>query len=268
MFITSRFPSLGFDQFWISPPEYFEFTEWNRSFSRVGAFTTGELNLSASDRPTAGADGQRGRRAAEDAGRAGRPAAGISRQRRRARAAPTSRCCRTRPGRRCLAAGRSSARPSASTADRGRSSASCRRASTSWTTRSRCGCPCAWTQSNRSNRGNHGLYLIGRLADGRSMSEAQAENQHVASPVGKNSSRKPTSPAPTFTSSRWSPHRPRSSAAPRAPSGSCRQRSASCCSSPARTSPTCCSRGPRPGTASLPCAPRLARAGGGCSASS
>ncbi len=29
--------------------------------------------------------------------------------------------------------------------------------------------------SNRSNRGNHGLYLIGRLADGRTMSEAQAE---------------------------------------------------------------------------------------------
>jgi putative ABC transport system permease protein len=51
MFITSRFPSLGFDQFWVSPPEYFEFTEWNRSFSRVGAFTTGELNLSANDRP-------------------------------------------------------------------------------------------------------------------------------------------------------------------------------------------------------------------------
>ena len=51
MFLTTQFPSLGFTEFWVSPPEYFEFRELNRSFSAVGAFTTGEVNVMASDRP-------------------------------------------------------------------------------------------------------------------------------------------------------------------------------------------------------------------------
>src|SRR5688572_28356855 len=42
MFLTSRFPAMGFDQFWVSPPEFFEFREINQSFAAVGAFTTGE----------------------------------------------------------------------------------------------------------------------------------------------------------------------------------------------------------------------------------
>ena len=51
MFLTSRFPAYGFDQFWVSPPEYFEFRELNRSFATVGAYTTGEVTLSTGDRP-------------------------------------------------------------------------------------------------------------------------------------------------------------------------------------------------------------------------
>jgi predicted permease len=51
MYFTTQFPSLGFLQFWVSPPEYMEFREINRSFSSVGAFTTGEANLNAGDRP-------------------------------------------------------------------------------------------------------------------------------------------------------------------------------------------------------------------------
>jgi predicted permease len=51
MYLTTQFPSLGFLQFWVSPPEYLEFRELNRSFSSVGAFTTGEVNLTAGDRP-------------------------------------------------------------------------------------------------------------------------------------------------------------------------------------------------------------------------
>jgi predicted permease len=35
----------------VSPPEYFEFREFNRSFADVGAYTTGEVNLTAGDRP-------------------------------------------------------------------------------------------------------------------------------------------------------------------------------------------------------------------------
>lgn len=51
MFLTTQFPAFGFDQFWVSPPEYFEFRELNQSFSAVGAYTTGEVNLTAGDRP-------------------------------------------------------------------------------------------------------------------------------------------------------------------------------------------------------------------------
>jgi predicted permease len=42
-FFSSEFP--------VAPAEYFEFRAINRSFSDVGAFTTGEVNLTASDRP-------------------------------------------------------------------------------------------------------------------------------------------------------------------------------------------------------------------------
>ncbi|MBA3268918.1 MAG: ABC transporter permease, partial [Acidobacteria bacterium] len=51
MYLTTRFPAFGFDQFWVSPPEYFEFREINQSFAAVGAFTTGEVNLTSGDRP-------------------------------------------------------------------------------------------------------------------------------------------------------------------------------------------------------------------------
>jgi putative ABC transport system permease protein len=53
MYLTSRFGAPGPQarEFWISPPEYFEFREINRSFAEVGAYTTGEVNLTAGDRP-------------------------------------------------------------------------------------------------------------------------------------------------------------------------------------------------------------------------
>ena len=51
IYISGQFPQMGFDQFWISPPEFFEFQERTRAFSSVGAFTTGQANLSAPDRP-------------------------------------------------------------------------------------------------------------------------------------------------------------------------------------------------------------------------
>src|SRR5918998_2762981 len=51
MYLTTQFPAFGFSQFWVSPPEYFEFREINQSFAAVGAFTTGEVNLTAGDRP-------------------------------------------------------------------------------------------------------------------------------------------------------------------------------------------------------------------------
>src|SRR4029453_4099247 len=51
VYLTTQFPGFGFDRFWVSPPEYFEFRELNQSFAAVGTYTTGEVNLTAGDRP-------------------------------------------------------------------------------------------------------------------------------------------------------------------------------------------------------------------------
>ena len=50
MFITSQFPALGFNQFWVSAPEFLEFRDWNRSFDSVGAYSVRAANL-GTDRP-------------------------------------------------------------------------------------------------------------------------------------------------------------------------------------------------------------------------
>jgi predicted permease len=50
VFITSQFPTLGFDQFWVSPPEFVEFRQHNASFKSVGAYTIRATNLGV-DRP-------------------------------------------------------------------------------------------------------------------------------------------------------------------------------------------------------------------------
>jgi predicted permease len=51
VFITSQFPALGFDQFWVSAPEFLEFRERNQSFEDVGAYRAGEVNLGTQDQP-------------------------------------------------------------------------------------------------------------------------------------------------------------------------------------------------------------------------
>ncbi len=51
LYFTTQFPAQGFLHFWVSPPEYLEFQRLNRSFSDVGAYTTGESNLTTGDRP-------------------------------------------------------------------------------------------------------------------------------------------------------------------------------------------------------------------------
>jgi putative ABC transport system permease protein len=45
MFITSQFPALGFDQFWISAPEFLEFRDHNQAFENVGGYRAGAANL-------------------------------------------------------------------------------------------------------------------------------------------------------------------------------------------------------------------------------
>jgi len=49
--VTSQFPEMGFDQFWVSPPEFLELQERSRSFQALGAYTTGEDNLGTRERP-------------------------------------------------------------------------------------------------------------------------------------------------------------------------------------------------------------------------
>jgi predicted permease len=50
-FLTTRFEPRGVDESSLSLPEYLELVELSQSFSVIGAFTTGEVNLSARDRP-------------------------------------------------------------------------------------------------------------------------------------------------------------------------------------------------------------------------
>jgi predicted permease len=49
MKIASQFPN--YDEFWISLPEYLEFRKWTHAFSSVGAYQTGQSNLSTTERP-------------------------------------------------------------------------------------------------------------------------------------------------------------------------------------------------------------------------
>lgn len=50
-YVTTKFPSLNFEQFWMSMPELIELAEHNESFSSVGAFSAGAVNLN-SERPS------------------------------------------------------------------------------------------------------------------------------------------------------------------------------------------------------------------------
>jgi putative ABC transport system permease protein len=51
VFITSQFPGLGFDQFWVSAPEFVEFAEANKSYEHVGGYRAGAVNLGTQDQP-------------------------------------------------------------------------------------------------------------------------------------------------------------------------------------------------------------------------
>ncbi|MPY86934.1 MAG: FtsX-like permease family protein [Luteitalea sp.] len=49
--VASQFPSLGFDRFWISAPEFLELRDWNRSFENIGGYRTGLASVGGVDRP-------------------------------------------------------------------------------------------------------------------------------------------------------------------------------------------------------------------------
>lgn len=49
--VYSRFPLLGFDRFWVSPPEYLDLRSGARSFEDLGAYRQGEVNLTGRSEP-------------------------------------------------------------------------------------------------------------------------------------------------------------------------------------------------------------------------
>ena len=54
--ITSQFPQIGFEQFWVSMPEFVEYRDNNHSFVSVGAYRADEVNLGV-DPPARVVDG-------------------------------------------------------------------------------------------------------------------------------------------------------------------------------------------------------------------
>jgi putative ABC transport system permease protein len=49
VYLYSQFPGLGFDEFWISPPEFRELQERAHSFSAIGAWRTGRVNVAGTE---------------------------------------------------------------------------------------------------------------------------------------------------------------------------------------------------------------------------
>ena len=49
--ITSKFPTQGFERFWISPPEFMEYRDWNESYTAVGAYRAFEVSIQGNETP-------------------------------------------------------------------------------------------------------------------------------------------------------------------------------------------------------------------------
>ena len=47
VYVTTQFPTLGFDQFWMSVPEFREYREWSTSYDAIGGYSVGASNLGA-----------------------------------------------------------------------------------------------------------------------------------------------------------------------------------------------------------------------------
>ncbi|MFW6200195.1 MAG: ABC transporter permease, partial [Gemmatimonadota bacterium] len=49
--LSTAFPTMGFEEFWVSPPEYYELREWNQVFEEVGGYRVGSASVETYDRP-------------------------------------------------------------------------------------------------------------------------------------------------------------------------------------------------------------------------
>ena len=51
MIVYSQFPAMGFNRFWVDPLEFLDYRRWNHSFQSLGAYVTGPVNVSGRDQP-------------------------------------------------------------------------------------------------------------------------------------------------------------------------------------------------------------------------
>lgn len=49
--VYSQFPTMKFDRFWVDPVEYTEYRRWNKSFEHLGAYVTGAVNVAGKADP-------------------------------------------------------------------------------------------------------------------------------------------------------------------------------------------------------------------------
>jgi predicted permease len=51
MIVYSQFPSMSFSRFWVDPMEFTDYSRWNRSFESLGAYATQPVNVSGRGEP-------------------------------------------------------------------------------------------------------------------------------------------------------------------------------------------------------------------------
>jgi len=206
MYLTTQFPALGFDQFWVSPPEYMEFREFNQSFAAVGAFRTAESNLTAGDRPlrartalvdehlfaALGVPAAQGRLFAKgEAEVTGPPPA-------QGQPAPPTQAIVVLSHEFWQSAfgGRSMIGTSIEINGRPREVIGILPPGTDlMDTRTEVWLPLGLNPGNRQNRGSHNLYLVGRLKDGVTQAAAQTELNTLIANWGERAGI-PTGPGP------------------------------------------------------------------------
>ena len=49
--VATKFPTMGFDRFWMSPPEYFELGEWAESFQGTAGYRGGDVSIVGAEDP-------------------------------------------------------------------------------------------------------------------------------------------------------------------------------------------------------------------------
>jgi predicted permease len=51
LYVNAAFPTMGFTDFWMSQPEFDEYSEWGDQLESLGAFTTGEVSVATATQP-------------------------------------------------------------------------------------------------------------------------------------------------------------------------------------------------------------------------